>query len=93
MAENSVQSLSFVVEIYITREQQPGQFDMLKRLSTQHKWQLAYQRINSQDTIQRISSSHPHVCMHTCGSLEFMTAVKNAGVQQGWSVHDEAFEF
>jgi ferredoxin-NADP reductase len=93
MAENSVQSLSFVVEIYITREQQPGQLDLLQRLSTQHKWQLVYQRINPLETIQRISSSHPHVCMHTCGSLEFMTAVKNAGVKQGWSVHDEAFEF
>ncbi|KAG2185656.1 hypothetical protein INT44_002449, partial [Umbelopsis vinacea] len=60
MAENSVQSLSFVVEINITREGQPGHLDMLRRLSKQHKWQLVYQRINPQETIQRISSSHPH---------------------------------
>ncbi|KAH8549071.1 ferric reductase like transmembrane component-domain-containing protein [Umbelopsis sp. PMI_123] len=93
MAENSIQSLSFIVEIYITREEKPGNLELLQRLSTLYKWQLEYRRINTKDAIQRISNSHRHVCMHTCGSLEFMTTVKNTAVKQGWSVHDEAFEF
>lgn len=92
-AEASLQGMLFQVEMYITQEKQPGHLELLQRLSAQYKWQLVYKRMNAQDVIERISSVYSHACMHTCGSAEFMTSVKNAGIKQGWSVHDEVFEF
>ncbi|GAB5593516.1 hypothetical protein Unana1_08416 [Umbelopsis nana] len=93
MAETSLSSLMFHVEIYITQEKNPGHLELLQRLSDKYKWQLGYKRLNAQEIVERISFVHPYACMHTCGSAEFMTCVNNAGIKQGWSVHDEAFEF
>lgn len=92
-AKTAFLPLSFNVEIYITRENEPGCFDLLQRLSKEHKWTLDYKRLNAQDIALRIADVHSHACLHTCGSSEFTAAVKNAGVERGWSVHDEIFEF
>ncbi|KAG2183748.1 hypothetical protein INT43_006759 [Umbelopsis isabellina] len=92
-AKSAFLPLSFNVEIYITRENEPGCFDLLQKLSKDYQWTLDYKRLNAQDIALRISDLHPHACLHTCGSSEFTAAVKNAGVERGWSVHDEIFEF